>query len=220
MKRNGIFTPLILASSILIAVPMVHAQSVGQALGQALTQFFAPQNESASMDQLRKFDHFLQDHPEIARELRQRPRLVNDRDFVDHHPVLRDWLNDHPETATAFRENPDAFMDRERHFQQYNGDFASGDTRRGELAHFDWFLDSHPEIRSDLMRRPELALHDEYLNNHPDLKVFLDRHPAVRDQLRDNPKGFMDREARLENRQAENGQYGNGDHSNRDYDNR
>ena len=103
-------------------------------------------------------------------------------------------------------------MDRERHFQTYESDFASGDTRRGELAHFDWFLDSHPEIRSDLMRRPGLALRGEYLENYPDLRAFLDRHPVVRDELRDDPRGFMDREQRLASRRDNNR-----DHS-RDYD--
>lgn len=204
MKRNQMFSLFVLALSVLMFVPVARSQSVGQVLGQSLSQFFAPQNESASMDQLRSFDHFLRNNPDTARELQQRPERVNDRDFVDHHPALRDWLRDHPEAAAAFRENPDGFMDRERHFQRYNDDFASGDERRGEMAHFDWFLDSHSEIRHDLMRRPELAQSDRYLDDHPDLKAFLDRHPIVRDKLRDDPRSFMDREARLENQQYEN----------------
>ena len=196
-----IFSLLILAGSALLVIPFVHAQSFGEALGHAIggafVQFASPQNESASMEQLRRFDHFLQEHPRIARELSERPGRVNDPRYRDDHPELRDWLRDHPQVADLLRENPDGFMDRERHFQQYNGDFTSGDTRRGELAHFDWFLDSHPEIRRDLMHRPELALRDEYLDHHRDLRAYLDKHPAVRQTLRDNPRDFMDREARL-----------------------
>jgi hypothetical protein len=54
-------------------------------------------------------------------------------------------------------------------------------TLRGEMAHFDWFLDSHPEIRSDLMEPPELASRDFYLDHHPELREFLQRHPMVRE---------------------------------------
>jgi len=197
MKPKQIIPPLMFVG-LLLSVPLARAQSVGQALGQALGQFFSPQNEAASMDELRSFDHFMQDHPEVAHELRQRPDLVNHRDFVDGHPAFRDWLNGHPGAANAFLENPDGFMSQERHFQHYNEDFSSGDLRRGELAHFDWFLDSHPEIRHALMRHPELALSDRYLGDHPDLRAFLDRHPVVRDDLKNDPRGFMDREARLE----------------------
>jgi hypothetical protein len=57
------------------------------------------------------------------------------------------------------------------------------------------------------MGRPELALRGGYLANHPDLGAFLDRHPVVRDELRDDPKDFMDREQRLESRRDENRDY-------------
>lgn len=203
MKRNQ-FPLFVLAGTILTLAPLARAQSAGHVIDRALGQFFNVQNETASEDQLRSFYHFLQSNPDIDRDLTRRPALVNDRGFVENHPALRDWMRDHSEASEALRANPDGFMERERHFQYYEGDFASGDVRRGELAHFDWFLDSHPEIRSDLMRRPQLALRDRYLDDHPDLGAFLDRHPMVRDQLRDDPRAFMDREARLENRRDEN----------------
>lgn len=219
MKPNRMFPVLVLAGSMLVLAPLAKAQSVGQQIGQALGQFFNVQNEAASEDQLRSFNHFLQNNPDTANDLWRRPELVNDRDFVENHRELRDWMHDHPDAANALRANPDAFMERERHFLYYERDFTSGDVRRGELAHFDWFLDSHPEIRHELMRRPELALRDDYLDNHPELRTFLDRHPVVREDLRNDPRGFMDREERLENRQAGNRDYNDRDHGNRDYDN-
>jgi hypothetical protein len=194
---------LLLAGSALMVAPLAPAQSVGQQLGQVLGQFFGTQNEAASEDQLRSFNRFLQHNEDIANDLWRRPELVNDPRYVDHHPDLGRWMNDHREAAEALRSNPDAFMDRERHFQTYDQDFSSGNYRRGELAHFDWFLDNHPEIRSDLMQRPELALNDDYLDRHQDLREYLDRHPEVRNELRDHPQEFMHREQRLENRQAE-----------------
>ncbi len=217
MKPNRIFAVVVLASSTLIAAPLVDAQSVGQQIGQALGSFFGVQNEAASEDQLRSFNHFLQRNPDTARDIWRRPELVNDRGFVDNHPELRDWMSNYPEAANELRANPDAFMDRERHFQYYEHDFSSGDVKRGELAHFDWFLDSHPEIRHELMRRPELALRDDYLDNHRELRAFLDSHPAVRDYLRNNPSGFMDREERLENRQAVDQDYGHRNYEDQGY---
>jgi hypothetical protein len=204
MKRSRKLPLFVLAGSILIVTPLARTQSLGQQIGRAFSQFFATQDEAVSEEQLRSFNYFLQHNEDIANDLWRRPQLVDDPGYVNHHPALRHWMDDHREAAEALRDNPDAFMDRERHFLTYERDFSSGSPRRGELAHFDWFLDNHPEIRDDLMRRPELALNDGYLDRHEDLRRFLDRHPEVRNELRDDPRGFMDRERRLENRRDEN----------------
>ena len=198
MKRKLIFFSLLLLGLPPGLAVSAHAQSLGQALANALNKFTGPENEAASEQELRSFDRYMQDHPDTGRALRNNPQLVNDRGFVRDHEDLQTWLGGHPDAANAFRSNPEEFMRQERHFQTYEGDFRSGDQRRGELAHFDWFLDSHREIRGDLMRRPELATRDEYLNNHPELRRFLDNHPIVRNQLRDDPRAFMDREQRLD----------------------
>ena len=198
MKRNPMYLLCFAAALSLSLASLAPAQSLGQALGNALNQFFNPQNEAASVDQLRSFDRFLQYHQEIATELGERPERVNDREYVEHHPELREWLERHPEAARTFSANPDEFMRDERHYRYYNQDFQSGDRNRGEMAHFDWFLDGHPEIRSDLMRRPELANRGEYLEHHPELREFLERHPEIRERLQDHPREFMDREARLD----------------------
>ena len=200
MKRSSIYALLLAAAMPLSFAPLARAQSAGQILGNALNQFLNPQNEAASEDQLRSFSYFMQNHPDVAQDLRARPDRVNDHWYLDHHPDLRQWLDHHPDAASTFRSNPDEFMTEERHFEYYNQDLASGNHRRAELAHFDWFLDSHPDIRNDLMRRPELADNDSYLDRHLELRHFLRDHPEVRQQLRDNPQAFMDREARLENR--------------------
>jgi len=197
MKRIPLLPLIVLAAMTLSLKPIAHAQSAGQ----VLSQFFDWHNE-ASQEQLRSFDHFLENHPEVARELRERPERVNDSGFLERHADFQQWLNNHPQAANAFRENPGEFMERERHFQHYSEDLNSGDEHRRELARFDWFLDSHPDIRHELARRPELANRGEYLANHADLREFLDRHPGVREQLRDNPREFMDREARFEESQG------------------
>lgn len=89
-------------------------------------------------------------------------------------------------------------MERERHFQIYGADFAAGDGRRGELARFDWFLDSRPDIHHNLMGRPEHADKHEYLERHADLREFLHQYPALRAELQEHLREFMEREARYE----------------------
>jgi hypothetical protein len=155
-------------------------------------------NAEASIGQLRSFDSFLQNHPSIGKKLWEKPQRVNDSGFLKHNKELKQWLEDHPGAARAFQGDPIDLMARERHFQIYGGDFVGGNVRRAELARFGWFLDSHRDIRHDLTRRPELVDRREYLVRHPELGDFLYHHPALRDELQERPREFMDREARYE----------------------
>lgn len=155
-------------------------------------------NDAAATNQFRSFDTFLHDHPWIAKKLWEKPQRVNDRDFLNDNKETKQWLDDHPAAARAFHDDPVGFMERQRHFESYGADFASGNNRRGELARFDWFLDGHPEIRRELMRNPELVDKHEYLEHHPELRDFLREHPVLRDELQEHPREFMEREARYE----------------------
>lgn len=208
MKRLAIFPTLCLAVSMFGFMPTAHAQSVGQTLGQVFNQFFNG-NDEASERAIHSFSVFMDHNPDAARDLMRNPQLVNDRGFVDRHGDLREWLNAHPDAARAFHENPNAFMDRVRDFQRHSGDMYSGDQQRSETAHFAWFLDNHPEIRHDLRDRPWLANQDGYLDNHPELRGFFERHPMVRNEMRNDPRAFMDRVMRSEQNQGEyHGGYG------------
>jgi hypothetical protein len=157
-------------------------------------------DDEHSVAQFQTFDVFLHDHPWIAKKLWERPQRVNDRDFLNDNKEIRQWLEDHPAAARAFHDDPVGFMERERHFQAYGGDFRGGDDRRRGLARFDWFLDGHPDIRHDLMRRPELIDRREYLEHHRDLREFLDRHPGLAGEIQEHPREFMEREAGYEHR--------------------
>ncbi len=42
-------------------------------------------------------DSFMASHPNLARQLRDNPSLINDEDFVRSHPNLHDYLRTHPE---------------------------------------------------------------------------------------------------------------------------
>jgi hypothetical protein len=80
-------------------------------------------------------------------------------------------------------------------------DVRDNDITRGELAQFDQFLDSHPEISDQLRRDPSLVNNPDFVKNHPALQTYLQDHPGVRDQLRDNPNAFMRQEDNFDRRE-------------------
>jgi hypothetical protein len=174
-------------------------------------------------DAMARFDRFLDSHPEIAEQVKKNPSLVDDRNFVDSHPALRDYLRDNPAARDELRQNPDAFLQQPQRFNN-NGDNdrnqdANGDQRaqgqqsqrvnvsdndrdrdadRGrdtrEMADFTRFVDSHREVGEQLRRDPSLVDNRQFVENHPDLQDYLRNNPGVRDQLTQDPNAFMQRE--------------------------
>lgn len=72
------------------------------------------------------------------------------------------------------------------------------DVRYQELATFDRYLDSHPEIAQQLRKDPTLVNDKEYMNDRASLRDFLEDHPAIRSELKQDPNAFMRDEARYE----------------------
>jgi hypothetical protein len=133
--------------------------------------------------------------------LKQNPALINDAAFVRQHRELADFLEDHPGVREELKENPSAFMNRERGFERSEGPEAKrpdNDTTRAELANFDQFLDSHPNVAKELSKNPSLVDNAGYLSKHPALKDYLEDHPKVREEIKENPQAFMNREHRFE----------------------
>jgi hypothetical protein len=63
-------------------------------------------------------DHYLDAHPEVARQLNQDPALVDDRRFVDSHPGLHEYLQSHPTARRDWRSHPYAYMAAERRYDR------------------------------------------------------------------------------------------------------
>ena len=179
------------------------------------------QDPDTSVHELAQFDRFLDNHREIAEQVRKNPSLLTNQEFVSTHPALQAYLRDHAAVHEEISENPSAFMRQEgrleRHedlgtfdggragdFDGRRGDFdahrASDPDRRAAVAEFDRFLDNHPQIAEQVRRKPSLLTNEEYLNNHPDLKEQIQYHPAVRDEINEDSNGFMRSEARYEQR--------------------
>src|SRR5215475_6733306 len=69
----------------------------------------APDHDT-TRGELLSFDNFLDQHREIAEQLRKNPSLVNNEEFVKNHPALLTYLQDHPGVREEFTENPNGFM--------------------------------------------------------------------------------------------------------------
>src|SRR5260370_35845046 len=72
------------------------------------------------------------------------------------------------------------------------------DTTRGQLAHFDQFMDSHREIAEQLRKDPSLVNNREFVEKHPALQTYLQEHPGIREEIKENPNAFMRQENRFD----------------------
>jgi hypothetical protein len=156
-------------------------------------------DRDVNREEVGRFNQFLDNHHEIAEQLRKDPSLVDNGEFVKNHPALQAYLQDHPGVRTELKENPNAFM-REEDRLDHREDNRGRDVNREELAHFDQFLDSHREIAEQLRKDPSLVDNGEFVKNHPALQTYLQDHPELRSELKQNPNGFMQLEARNEHR--------------------
>jgi len=143
--------------------------------------------------ELSNMDRFMDSHPEIAEQLRKNPSLLDNKQFVENHPELKQFLASHPGVSEEYRENPHAFMRQEQRFDQRQdtGFRHDGDTTRGELSSFHEFLEGHGNISTELSKNPSLAANQEYLENHPALQTYLKANPQVSEELKENPQSFV-----------------------------
>ncbi len=67
---------------------------------------------------VKAFDQFLDGHPEVAKELRSNPSLVDDQQFVSSHPGLQEFLESHPNVRKEIKAHPEAFMNKENKYDK------------------------------------------------------------------------------------------------------
>jgi hypothetical protein len=150
-------------------------------------------------------------HPDVAKELRKNPSQIRNEEFVENHPQLQAFLKDHPEMREEFTENPGLFMHREGQFEDSKRDrdgapqanAGNPDLKGYQVATFDRFLDQHSDVAKELQKDPSQIRNEEFLENHPQLQTFLKDHPEMREELTENPSLFMHREGQLEDRQRD-----------------
>ncbi|HTB96874.1 MAG TPA: hypothetical protein VK716_07680 [Terracidiphilus sp.] len=158
------------------------------------------QDRGGERRDLASFNHFLDDHREIAEQVRRNPSLVDDQQFVQSHPALQTYLQDNPGVRDQLRQDPNAFMhredaiDRDNNMRDRDQDGQGRDSDRREVVNFSRFLDSHREIAEQVRKDPSLVDNRTFVENHPVLQAYLQENPGVRDQLRQDPNAFMRQE--------------------------
>src|SRR5579862_3374331 len=59
------------------------------------------------------FYDFLQDHPQMKRDLEQNPNLANDPAYLESHPQFKQFYRNHGEVRDELRSNARSLMGRE-----------------------------------------------------------------------------------------------------------
>jgi hypothetical protein len=77
------------------------------------------------------------------------------------------------------------------------------DVTQRELANFDTFLDSHPEISEQLRKDPSLVDNRQFVESHAALQQYLADHPGAREAFKSHPEAFMRDENRFDRREGQ-----------------
>jgi hypothetical protein len=136
------------------------------------------------------FNRFLDEHREVAEQVRKDPSLLDNRTFVQNHPALQTYLQQNPGVREQLSQNPNGFMRQE---DAYNRDsnMRDRDPSHDHMADFGGFLHNHSDIRNDLSRNPSVVKNQEYVQNHAELDAYLNTHSDVRTDLMANPQSFV-----------------------------
>lgn len=154
------------------------------------------QDRDSRRDEVARFDRFLDDHREIAEQLRKEPSLVDNKKFVKDHPALQTWLQQNPEVHQDLTKHPEVFMHQEANYDR-------SEQHRQALVNFDHFLDGHRTEAEQIRKNPSIVNDPQYLKDHPDVDNYLKDHQEARAELRNNPDAFMRQENSYDRREDE-----------------
>jgi len=171
-----------------------------------------------------RMDQWLDEHPDVDKQLQQNPALIDDSNFLAQHRDLQAFLNNHPQIRAEFDENPSYFMQRQNQFEGTAADRGRTRTNAGttaaapvgnapanpnpdlnqrEVGQMDQFFDDHPKVAKELDKSPSLIENDKFLDHNKDLAAFLNEHPQIRAEFAENPSYFMQREDQFEGTAAD-----------------
>ena len=70
---------------------------------------------------LKNLDAFLDAHPSIEADLRGKPQLANDKDYIKSHPDFETFLKTHPYVHQSLKDNPAGIINREHKYEEKHG---------------------------------------------------------------------------------------------------
>jgi hypothetical protein len=142
-------------------------------------------------DDRASFDQFLAQHKDIAKDLQNKPGLVNDPDYLKKHRELQTFFDRNPRAHDQLQQDPSSFTRRDNRFET--------NATPKQRADRDEFLSKHKDIAGDLNANPGLVNDNDYLRRHKDLQAFLDKDPGMRDDFRNRTDNDRNRSEIAEN---------------------
>src|SRR5215472_5915165 len=73
------------------------------------------QNPDLTRQELAAFDRFVDQHPDVAKQLHNNPSVSGNEEFLENHAHLRDFLDDHPEVREEITATPGPFLHPDEH---------------------------------------------------------------------------------------------------------
>jgi len=166
----------------------ITALAAALLVGALSSAAMAQNNPVANFDQ-----GYLDEHPQVAQQLSANPNLVDDPQYMEHHPGLQKYLASHPGVRNDIKQNPGGFMNNETQFNGTSGDNSPmGGNGQGPAGRFDrGYLDKHPDVAQQLAADPSLVNNPQFMADHPGLQKYLANHPQVKQDLLNHPNRFM-----------------------------
>ncbi len=155
-------------------------------------------NDRGYLKRHKDLDEFLSEHPAVREEVRENPSsFMRSENQFEARNIDRDRnLPDRDRDRTGNRDVDRGDVDHGR----VSGRDMDADLNKKELQEMDHFLDKHKNIDKDLQRNPSLVNDHDYLKHHKPLENFLSKNPQVGQEIREHPSAFMQKEARLQER--------------------
>jgi hypothetical protein len=158
-----------------------------------------------------RFDNgYLREHPDVAQQLAANPALVDNGEFMESHPGLREYLAAHPTIKADLKQHPYRFMRREGQLNGQPSGYGNPNPNGygygspnwnggpGPAARFDnGYLDQHPDVAQQLSANPALVDNGQFMATHPGLREYLAAHPGIRQDIKQHPYRFMGREDQM-----------------------
>jgi hypothetical protein len=100
---NKIFK--IASAAILAGAFVLPAFSAARA-DECNDRYQSPQGYFQRVGAMERQDEFFDSHPGIRNDLTRNPRLVDNREYRQHHPELQSYLHNHPNMRRGWQEHP------------------------------------------------------------------------------------------------------------------
>jgi hypothetical protein len=162
-----------------MSIALATTMCTGMALAQGTSANTTVMPDGAEVNTM---DHYLNNHPEVAKQLHEDPSLINNPQWLAEHPKVQNYLASHPGLKADAVSHPNEFVNRTER-QDLERDHKG-------LNSVDTFAREHPKVADELKNNPKLIDDPKYLATHPGLDKYLSEHPEIRQEAQAHPDAF------------------------------